>query len=211
MVLEAYGATEVGVTASITSEDWLAHPGSVGRSVAPYDAVVFDDEGRAVPHGTEGRLYFADRTGRGIVYEGDPERTAAAHIAPGVFTLGEIGKVDEDGFVYVTDRFSDMVVTGGVNVYPAEMEQVLVAHPGVADVAGIGLPHPDLGEQLVALVVPVDPAAPPSIEDLQSWCEDRLSRFKCPRQIRLVDDLDRNPLGKLDKRSLRAAQRGAAG
>ncbi|HWJ60567.1 MAG TPA: AMP-binding protein [Acidimicrobiales bacterium] len=211
VVLEAYGATEVGVTASITSEDWLAHPGSVGRSVAPYDAVVFDDEGRAVPHGTEGRLYFADRTGRGIVYEGDPERTAAAHIAPGVFTLGEIGKVDEDGFVYVTDRFSDMVVTGGVNVYPAEMEQVLVAHPGVADVAGIGLPHPDLGEQLVALVVPVDPAAPPSIEDLQSWCEDRLSRFKCPRQIRLVDDLDRNPLGKLDKRSLRAAQRGAAG
>ncbi len=203
VVLEAYGATEVGVTASITSEDWLAHPGSVGRSVAPYEAVVVDDEGRTVPAGTEGRLYFADATGRGIVYEGDPERTAAAHIAPGVFTLGEIGRVDEDGFVFITDRFSDMVVTGGVNVYPAEMEQVLVAHPGVADVAGVGLPHPDLGEQLVALVVPVDPASPSSIEDLQAWCEDRLSRFKCPRQIRLVDDLARNPLGKLDKRTLR--------
>ena len=206
VVLEAYGATEVGVTASITSEDWLARPGSVGRSVAPYEAVVFDAEGRAVPSGTEGRLYFADRTGRGIVYEGDPERTAAAHIAPGVFTLGEIGRVDEDGFVFITDRFSDMVVTGGVNVYPAEMEQVLVAHPGVADVAGIGLPHPDLGEQLVALVVPSDPEAPPMIDDLQAWCEDRLSRFKCPRQIRLVDGLGRTPLGKLDKRSLRAAQ-----
>lgn len=206
VVLEAYGATEVGVTTSITSEDWLAHPGSVGRSVAPYEAVVFDDEDRAVPHGTEGRLYFVDSTGRGIVYEGDPERTAAAHLAPGVFTLGEIGRIDEDGFVFITDRFSDMVVTGGVNVYPAEMEQVLVAHPGVADVAGIGLPHPDLGEQLVALVVPVDPAAPPSVEELQAWCEDRLSRFKCPRQIRLVDDLNRNALGKLDKRSLRTAQ-----
>ena len=206
VVLEAYGATEVGVTNSITSEDWLAHPGSVGRSVAPYAAIVLDDDGNEVPPGTEGRLCFRDATGRGIVYVGDPDRTAAAHVAPGVFTLGEIGKVDEDGWVYITDRFSDMVVTGGVNVYPAEMEQVLVAHPGVADVAGIGLPHPDLGEQLVALVVPVDPAAPPSTDELQAWCEARLSRFKCPREVRIVDDLGRNALGKLDKRALRTAQ-----
>jgi acyl-CoA synthetase (AMP-forming)/AMP-acid ligase II len=205
VVLEAYGATEVGVTASITSEDWLARPGSVGRSVAPYTAVVVDESGATLPPGAEGRLYFRDATGRGIVYEGDPERTAAAHLEPGVFTLGEIGTVDVDGFVFVTDRFSDMVVTGGVNVYPAEMEQVLVAHPGVADVAGVGVPHPDLGEQLVALVVPADAAAPPSSEELQAWCEDRLSRFKCPRQIRFVADLGRNPLGKLDKRSLRSA------
>ena len=126
-------------------------------------------------------------------------------MAPGVFTLGEVGRVDPDGWVYVTDRVADMVVTGGVNVYPAEMEQVLVAHPGVADVAGIGLAHPDLGEQLVALVVAVDAAAPPLPADLQAWCEERLSRYKCPRQIRLVDDLARNSLGKLDKRALRAA------
>ena len=205
VLLEAYGATEVGVTTSITSEDWLAHPGSVGRSVAPYTAVVVDDAGTELPPGEEGRLYFHDATGRGIVYEGDPERTAAAHLEPGVFTLGEIGRIDDDGFVFITDRFSDMVVTGGVNVYPAEMEQVLVAPPGVADVAGIGLPHPDLGEQLVALVVPHDPAAPPSIGALQTWCEDRLSRFKCPREIRIVDDLRRSALGKLDKRSLRTA------
>ncbi|MCB0964287.1 MAG: AMP-binding protein [Acidimicrobiales bacterium] len=206
VVLEAYGATEVGVTCSITSEDWLAHPGSVGRSVAPYEALVVDDEGRPVAPGTEGRLYFRDATGRGIVYEGDPERTAAAHLEPGVFTLGEIGRVDPGGWVYITDRFSDMIVTGGVNVYPAEMEQVLVAHPQVADVAGIGLPHPDLGEQLVALVVPADPGAPPSVDDLQAWCEARLSRFKCPREIRLVDDLARTALGKLDKRALREGQ-----
>lgn len=203
---EAYGATEVGVTASITSEDWLAHPGSVGRAVAPYEAVVIDDDGHELPADTEGRLCFRDATGRGIVYHGDPERTAAAHVAPGVFTLGEIGRVDADGWVYVTDRFADMVVTGGANVYPAEMEQVLVAHPAVADVAGIGLPHPDLGEQLVALVTAVDDTAPPSLDDLQAWCEERLSRFKCPRQIRLVDDLNRNALGKLDKRALRAGQ-----
>ena len=204
--LEAYGATEVGVTTAISSTDWLEHPGSVGRSVAPYTALVVDDDGSEVPAGTEGRLYFRDATGRGIVYHGDPERTAAAHLSPGVFTLGEIGRVDADGWVYITDRFSDMVVTGGVNVYPAEMEQVLVGHPGVADVAGIGLPHPDLGEQLVALVIPVDPAAPPSVDELQTWCEARLSRFKCPRQIRLVTSLDRNPLGKLDKRALRTRE-----
>ena len=203
--LEAYGATEVGVTSSIASEDWLLHPGSVGRSVAPYEVVVVDEAGTELPADTEGRLCFRDLTGRGIVYHDDPERTAAAHVAAGVFTLGEIGRVDADGWIYVTDRFADMVVTGGVNVYPAEMERVVIAHPGVADVAGIGLPHRDLGEILVALVVPQDPDVPPEPADLQAWCEDRLSRFKCPREVRLVGSLDRNPLGKLDKRALRRA------
>lgn len=204
--LEAYGATEVGVTSSITSQDWLDHPGSVGRAVPPYEALVVDDEGNELPPGTEGRLYFRDSTGRGVIYHRDAERSAAAHLVPGVFTLGEIGLVDPDGWVYVTDRFADMVVTGGVNVYPAEMEQVLVAHPGVADVAGIGLPDADLGEALVALVVAADPSSPPSIEELQRWCEERLSRFKCPRAITLVPTVGRNALGKLDKRSLRDAQ-----
>lgn len=204
--LEAYGATEVGVTTSITSQDWQDHPGSVGRAVAPYETVVVDDDGRELAPDTEGRLCFRDTTGRGIVYHDDSERTAAAHVAPGIFTLGEIGHVDPDGWVYITDRFADMVVTGGVNVYPAEMEQVLVAHPAVTDVAGIGIPHPDLGEQLIALVVPTDPDAPPTVDELQAFCEDHLSRFKCPRQIRLVEDVGRNALGKLDKRSLRAEQ-----
>lgn len=206
--LEAYGATEVGVTTSITSTDWLDHPGSVGRSVAPYQALVVDDAGQPLPPGEEGRLYFRDTTGRGIVYHDDPARSAAAHLAPGVFTLGEIGRVDQDGWVYITDRFADMVVTGGVNVYPAELEQVLVAHPSVADVAGIGLPHPDLGEQMVALVVPTraDDGTATAIDlaELQAWCEARLSRYKCPRQIRVVTSLGRNALGKLDKRTLRA-------
>ncbi|MEO6988125.1 MAG: AMP-binding protein [Aquihabitans sp.] len=202
--LEAYGATEVGVTCAITSEDWLAHPGSVGRAVAPYEALVVDDDGQELPVGQEGRLCFRDRTGRGVIYHRDPERSAAAHVSAGVFTLGEIGRIDADGWVYVTDRFADMVVTGGANVYPAEMEQVLVAHPGVADVAGIGMADDDLGEILVALVVAEDPTSPPSRDDLQAWCEARLSRFKCPRRIRFVESLGRNALGKLDKRSLRA-------
>ena len=202
--LEAYGGTEVGVTCSISSQDWLGHPGSVGRAVNPYEAVVVDDDGTEVPAGEEGRLYFRDTTGRGIVYHDDPERSAAAHLSPGLFTLGEIGRVDGDGWVYVTDRASDMVVTGGVNVYPAEAEAVMMAHPAVTDVAGVGIPDDDLGEIMVALVV-LDPSTPPPpTGELLTWCRERLSAYKCPRQLMIVGSLDRNALGKLNKRELRA-------
>ena len=126
---DSYGATEVGTTCTISSEEWLEHPGSVGRAVPPFRAIVVDDDDNEVPPGTEGRLYFEDATGRGIVYPGDPEKTAQAHLRPGVFTLGEIGYITDDGFVYITDRFSDMIVSGGVNIYPAEAEQVLDRAP----------------------------------------------------------------------------------
>ena len=201
---DAYGATEVGTTCSINSVDWLAHPGSVGRSIPPFEALVLDDDGNEVPAGTEGRLYFRDTTGRGVVYPNDPEKTAAAHIAPGVFTLGEIAYLDEDGFVFLTDRFSDMVVSGGANIYPAEAELVLINHPQVADVACIGVPHADMGEELIALVIPTDPADPPASAELISWCRERLSHYKCPRRVQIVDDLGRNTMGKLNKRALRA-------
>jgi acyl-CoA synthetase (AMP-forming)/AMP-acid ligase II len=201
---EAYGATEVGTVASISSEEWLRHPGSVGRSVPPFEALVVDDDGRPVPPGTEGRLYFRDTTGRGVVYHGNPDGSAAAHLEPGVFTLGEIGYVDAEGYVYITDRFSDMVVSGGVNLYPAEAEQVLVQHPSVADVAVIGVPHAEMGEQLKALVVPVDPSAPPSEDDVLAFCRARLSSLKCPRSVDVVETIGRTTMGKLNKRALRA-------
>ena len=201
---EAYGATEVGTVASISSEEWLRHPGSVGRSVPPFEALVVDDEGRPVPAGTEGRLYFRDTTGRGVVYHRNPDGSAAAHLEPGVFTLGEIGYVDDEGYVYITDRFSDMVVSGGVNLYPAEAEQVLVRHPAVADVAVIGVPHPEMGEQLKALVVPVDPSAPPSEDEVLDFCRTRLSSLKCPRSVDVVETIGRTTMGKLNKRALRA-------
>ena len=200
---EAYGASEVGTTCSITSEEWLAHPGSVGRAQPPFAALVVDEDGNPVPANTEGRLYFRDETGRGIVYHGDPDRSAAAHLEPGVFTLGEIGYVDEDGYVYVTDRFSDMVVSGGVNLYPAEAENVLIDHPAVADVACIGVPHPDMGEELRALVVPADGAVVDG-DELLTFCRARLSSLKCPRSVEVVTDLGRNAMGKIDKRALRA-------
>jgi acyl-CoA synthetase (AMP-forming)/AMP-acid ligase II len=209
--VDAYGATEVGTTCSITSQEWLEHPGSVGRPIPPFEAVVVDDDDHEVGPNVEGRLYFRDTTGRGIVYPNDPVKTAAAHIAPGVFTLGEIGYVDDDGYVYITDRFSDMVVSGGVNIYPAEAEQVLIRHPQIADVACIGVPHAEMGEELKALVVAADPADPPVADEVIAYCREHLSHYKCPRSVEIVTDLGRNSMGKLNKRSLRASVSGAVG
>lgn len=205
---EAYGATEVGTTCRIGPEEWLAHPGSVGRPVPPYDVIVCDDDGNELPAGETGRLFFRDETGRGVVYHNDRAKSEAAHLRPGVFTLGEIGRVDDEGYVYITDRFSDMIVSGGVNVYPAEAEQTLVEHPRVRDAACVGVPHPEMGEELVALVQPIDAVDPPEAAELLAFCRERLSHYKCPRRVELRPDLGRNAMGKVDKRALRASVAG---
>jgi len=202
--VDAYGASEVGTTCMITSEEWLEHPGSVGRAVEPFEAMVLDDDNNPLPPKTEGRLFFRDTTGRGVIYHNAPEKTAEAHIAPGVFTLGEIAYMDEDGYVYITDRFSDMIVSGGANIYPAEAEQVLIHHPGVLDIACIGIPHPEMGEELKALVIPRDAENPPEPREVIDWCRERLSHYKCPRSVDFVDDLGRNTMGKINKRKLKA-------
>ena len=200
---DSYGATEVGTTCTISSAEWLEHPGSVGRAVPPFRAIVIDEHDEEVPAGIEGRLFFEDATGRGVIYPGDPEKTAGAHLRPGVFTLGEIGYVTDDGFVYITDRFSDLIVSGGVNIYPAESEQVLVEHPKVADVAVIGVPNQEMGEEVKALVVPADPAEPPAADELISWCRERLAGYKCPRSVEVVETVGRTAMGKVNKRALR--------
>ena len=199
---DAYGASEVGTTCMITSEEWLAHPGSVGKALPPFTAMILDDDGNPLGPNEEGQLYFEDETGRGVVYHNDPEKSAAAHIRPGVFTLGEIAYMDEDGYVYITDRFSDMVVSGGVNLYPAEAEQVLIEHPAILDVACIGIPHPEMGEELKALAIPK--GDPVDAGEVLNWCRDQLSHYKCPRSLDWVDDLGRNTMGKINKRKLRA-------
>ncbi|MDA0370119.1 MAG: AMP-binding protein [Actinomycetota bacterium] len=202
--IDAYGATEVGTTCQITSQEWLDHPGSVGRPIPPFSVKVLDDDGEEVAPGIEGRLFFVDATGRGVIYPNDPEKTAAANIAPGVFTLGEIGFVDAEGYVYITDRFSDMVVSGGVNIYPAEAEQVLVQHPAVLDAACIGVPHPEMGEELKALVILREGSSLADPSEIITFCRERLSHYKCPRTIEIVPDLGRNTMGKINKRKLRA-------
>jgi long-chain acyl-CoA synthetase len=203
VLMEAYGGTESGTTNMISSEEWLQKPGSVGKTLPPFELLVIGEDGQELPQGGVGQLYFRDTTGRGIIYHNDPEKTAAAHLRPGVFTLGEVGYVDEDGYVFITDRVSDMIVSGGVNIYPAETEQVLIRHPQVADVAVIGVPGGAMGEEVKALVMARDPAQPPTAEDLDAFARQHLAGFKCPRSYDVVADLGRNAMGKVNKRQLR--------
>ena len=200
---DAYGASEVGTVCAITSEEWLDHPGSVGKAIPPFKAFTLDDELNELPANSEGRLFFRDSTGRGIIYPNDAEKTASANPEPGLFTLGEIGYIDEDGYVFITDRFSDMVVSGGVNLYPAEAEQILIDHPSIADVGCIGVPHEDLGEELKALITINTPSSPPDLEEIANWLRNKLSHYKCPRSYEIVSTLNRNTMGKINKRKLR--------
>jgi long-chain acyl-CoA synthetase len=203
VLVEAYGGTEAGSTTFITSPEWLERPGSVGKALAPYSTLIIGPDGSELGANCEGQVYFRDASGRGIVYEGDPEKTAAAHIAPGVFTLGEVGYLDDQGYLFITDRISDMIVSGGVNIYPAEAEQVLIGHPQVADVVILGVPNAEMGEEAKALVVPEDPANPPSAEELNAYCRASLAGFKCPRSYDFVGDVGRTVMGKVNKKALR--------
>ena len=203
VLLESYGGSESGTLCRISSPDWLEHPGSVGRAVEPFRVIVVDEDGNDVGVGETGILAFEAPEGFGPTYHQDPEKTAKAYVRPGAFTLGDMGHVDENGFIFITDRLSDMVVSGGVNLYPSESEAVLRDHPGVADVAVIGIPHADLGEQLLALVVPSDAANPPSSDELQAFCRERISAYKIPRRYEFISELPRNEMQKVDKKALR--------
>ncbi|MBH1991315.1 MAG: AMP-binding protein [Sphingomonadaceae bacterium] len=203
VLVEAYGGTEAGSTTFITSQEWLERPGSVGKALAPFETVIYGEDGEPVGPGEIGQVYFRDTSGHGIVYRGDPEKTAAAHIAPGVFTLGEMGYVDADGYLFITDRVSDMIVSGGVNIYPAESEHVLLRHPKVADIAVVAAPNAEMGEEARALVIPTDPTDPPSAEELNAFCRESLAGYKCPRGYEMVDDIGRTIMGKVNKKALR--------
>ncbi|WP_312596785.1 AMP-binding protein [Brevundimonas sp.] len=200
---EFYGATEAGITNAIDTAEWLRKPGSVGRTLSPYEPVIVSEEGLTQGANVQGVIYFKDTTGRGVIYDGDAEATAKAHIAPGVFTLGDVGFVDEEGYLFITDRASDMIISGGVNIYPAEIEQVLLAHEAVADVAVIGVPHPEMGEAVKALIVPKPDIVAVDFDALSSFCRSRLAGFKCPRSYELRPEIERNAFGKINKRELR--------
>lgn len=203
VLTESYGATEIGSMATITSIEWLDSPGSVGKVQPGFEVLVLDDAGKALGPGQTGRLFFRDLSGRGIVYHNAPEKTQAAHITPGVFTLGDIGHVDDEGYIYITDRETDMIVSGGVNIYPAEIEAALALHPQVADSAVIGIPDALMGEAVMALVIPAAGCAPDPAT-LLAHCRSHLAGYKCPRTINLVSDIGRNAMGKINKRQLRA-------
>lgn len=202
VLVESYGGSETGTLCRIDSAQWLAHRGSVGRPRSPFQVVVLDEAGQELPAREVGVLGFRAPDGRGPRYHADPEKTRNAYLAPGIFTLGDAGYVDEEGYVYITDRIADMVVSGGVNLYPAESEQVLAGHPAVAEVAIIGVPHPDLGERLLALIVPS--GDPPDPAELEAYARQRLAPYKVPRAYEFRDRLTYNAMGKPDKKRMRA-------
>ncbi|WP_374632719.1 acyl-CoA synthetase [Ferrovibrio sp.] len=200
ILFEYYAASEGNGTTNITSEEWLQRPGSVGRATIGQPRVVDEESGEELPPGQSGLVYFSDA--QPFVYHNDPEKTQAAYNAQGWSTLGDIGYLDEDGFLYLTDRKAFMIISGGVNIYPQEAENVLIQHPAVFDVAVIGVPNEDFGEEVKAVVQLVDPAqaGPEMAQALIDFCRSRLSPIKCPRSVDFDPALPRHETGKLYKR-----------
>jgi long-chain acyl-CoA synthetase len=203
IILEYYGATEAIGFSACDSEEWLAHRGTVGRVIAG-ELHVLDDDMNECAVGTPGTLWFA--TPDRLEYFNDPAKSAEASSPDGTMsTVGDVGYLDDDGYLYLTDRKTFMIISGGVNIYPQETENLLITHPLVADAAVFGVPNPDLGEEVKAVVQPADGVdADADLErELIAFCREHLSSYKCPRSIDFDPELPRLPTGKLYKRILR--------
>jgi fatty-acyl-CoA synthase len=209
MLLEYYAGSEGNGMTFLTSQQWLDHPGSVGKPIMGV-AHICDAEGNELGVGEEGTVFFENETQ--FEYHNDPAKTAEATHARGWTTLGDIGKLDEEGFLYLTDRRSNMIISGGVNIYPQEVENLLVTHPAVMDAAVIGAPDPDMGERVVAVIQPMDMSAagPALADELLAFLGTELARFKLPRQIDFRAELPREANGKLYKRKLKEEYKAAA-
>ena len=206
IISEYYAGTEGNGFTYCDAEQWLAHPGSVGAPISCEVHIVDDTTGTEVPVGEEGVVYFSG--GNTFEYHLDTEKTLGSRLPNGWSTLGDIGRVDEDGFLYLTDRKSYMIISGGVNVYPQEAENLLTMHPAVLDAAVIGVPDDDLGEVVKAVVQPIempvgDEAEAALERELIDYCRSSLASVKCPRTVDFRPDLPRDETGKLYKRLLR--------
>ncbi len=201
IIYEYYSGTEDIGNTFISPSEWLAHPGSVGKPTT--ECHIVGPDGVELGPGEAGLVYFAG--GRPFAYHNDPEKTESITNSQGWRTLGDIGYLDSDGYLYLTDRQAHMIISGGVNIYPQEAENVLTGHPAVVDVAVIGVPDPEMGEAVKAVVVLADPAqAGPELKaELLAYCRASLATYKCPRTIDFTDELPRSPAGKLYKRLLR--------
>ncbi|BBZ39547.1 acyl-CoA synthetase [Mycobacterium conspicuum] len=201
ILYEYYGGTEGFAGTTIGPQDWLAHPGSVGIPMAPVH--VLGEDGQELPVGQSGELYFEG--GPDFEYFKDPAKTASVSNEHGWRSLGDVGYVDEDGYLYLTDRSTFMIVSGGVNIYPQEAENVLVMHPKLVDAAVFGVPNDEFGEEVKAVVQPIDGVTPgPELEaELIEYCRAHLAGYKCPRTVEFDPELPRDPNGKLYKRRIR--------
>ncbi|MBJ18322.1 MAG: acyl-CoA synthetase [bacterium] len=203
IIHEYYAGTEGNGFCYASPQDWLDHKGTVGKAVSG-ELHIVDDGGSEVSPGEEGGVYFANGL-QEFEYHNDPTKTAEGRLANGWSTLGDIGRVDEDGFLYLTDRKANMIISGGVNIYPQEAENILTVHPKVHDVAVFGVPNPDFGEEVKAVVQPVEPneASEALARELIAYCREHLADVKCPRSIDFRAELPRHPTGKLYKRLLK--------
>ncbi len=206
ILYEYWGGTEGGVTTFVDSADWLAHPGTVGRALPQFEVFAVDADGRRLPADVEGPLYARHASAPDLfAYHGDPDKTAAAFLDPHTHTLGDVGRVDAEGWVYLTDRSAHLIISGGVNIYPAEIEAVLVDHPAVLDIAVFGIPDDEWGEQVKA-AVELAPGFAPSetlAAELIGFARARLASYKAPRSIDFEAALPRTAAGKLYVRRLR--------
>jgi long-chain acyl-CoA synthetase len=203
IITEYYGATEANGFTFCDSAQWLAHPGTVGHPILG-ELLILDDQGQECPTGADGTIWFQGATA--FEYFQDPAKTAESRTGDGsTSSVGDVGHVDADGYLYLTDRKSYMIISGGVNIYPQETENLLSAHPAVLDVAVIGVPNDDLGEEVKAVVQLADPdgASPELGRELIDYCRARQAHFKCPRTVDFVAELPRSPTGKLYKRLVR--------
>ena len=202
IVNEYYAGSEGNGFCAIDSEQALAHPGSVGVPLLG-TIHILDEHGEELPRGEAGQIWF--ESDLRFEYHNDPEKTASAYNSQGWSSLGDIGYLDDEGFLYLTDRASHMIISGGVNIYPQEVENELAMHPKVNDVAVIGVPNDDLGEEVKAIVIAADPSTtgPELAAELIAYCRSKLAHYKCPVTVDFVDELPRLPTGKLLKRQLR--------
>jgi long-chain acyl-CoA synthetase len=210
IIHEYYAGTEGNGFCAITSEEWLRKKGSVGKGLMA-EVKICDEAGDPVPARTEGTVYFAG--GGEFEYHNDPAKTAESRNKHGWTTLGDVGWLDEDGYLFLTDRKSFMIISGGVNIYPQEIENLIITHPKVADVAVVGAPHEEMGEEVVAVVQPVDwsDAGDALAAELNAFARANLSHVKAPRRIDFMAELPRHPTGKLYKRLIRDAYWGKTG
>ena len=207
---EYYAGTESNGMTAIDSAEWLTHQGSVGRAIKG-TVRICDENGEPLPAHQTGLIYF--EAGGDFEYHNDPAKTAEGRNTYGWTTIGDIGWLDDDGYLYLTDRKSFMIISGGVNIYPQEIENLLATHPKIADAAVIGVPDAEMGERVVAVVQPLQwqDAGPAFAEELNLWMRGQLSGVKVPKQIDFRQELPREPTGKLYKRLLRDEYRAAAG
>jgi long-chain acyl-CoA synthetase len=212
-IMEYYGGTEGGGTV-VSAREWLERKGTVGRHWAGGKVWILDEEGNEVTKpNVEGAIYFEVTPGVArFSYHKDPAKTASTYRGD-LFTIGDIGYLDEAGYLFLTDRQSNMIISGGVNIYPQETENHLIVHPSVDDVAVIGVPNEEMGEEVKAVVIPAAGVAPgPELEaELIAWCRSGIAHFKCPRTIDFVRELPRTETGKMAKRVLRDRYWGEGG